>query len=309
MIIDPGGPMKAKVILNPYSNRWNSQKRWPEAEAALIAAGVDFEVAISQYPRHVIELTREAAEQGFSPIIAAGGDGTIGEAVNGLAKAAKSEDALLGPLGILPLGSGNDLVDNLKIPKDLNEAAKVIAAGKVKKMDIGQVNGFYFANNSGIGLEPYITLKQEKIKNIKGVMRYLVAAVQGIMDNPQWAASIEWDDGKFEGPILLVSVGNGPRTGGLFYMAPHADPFDGKFTFVHGYRKTRFQTLKLLPLTMKPGKGSFVELEGIYEIQTTHLKIHLNRATPAHTDGEIFGTDIQDFEYQVHPGRLQILLP
>jgi diacylglycerol kinase (ATP) len=301
--------MKAKVILNPYSNRWNSQKRWPEAEAALKAAGVDFELAISEKPRQIIELAREAAEQGFSPIIAAGGDGTIGETVNGLVKAAKGENSLLGPLGILPLGSGNDLVDNLKIPKDLNEAAKVIAGGKTRKMDIGCVNGFYFANNSGIGLEPYITLKQEKISNIKGIMRYLVAAVQGIMDNPQWTASIEWDDGKYEGPILLVSVGNAPRTGGIFYMAPHADPFDGKLTFVHGYRKTRGQIFKLLPQTMKPGEGSFVEMDGIFELQTTRLKIHVNKPSPAHTDGEIFGTDLQDFDYKICPGRLQMLLP
>ena len=301
--------MKAKVVLNPYSNRWNSQKRWPEAQSALLAAGIDFELAISESPKHIIELTCEAAKQGFSPIIAAGGDGTIGEAVNGLVKAARSENDLLGPLGIIPLGSANDLVDNLGIPKDLGEAAKVIAAGKVKKMDVGSVNGFYFANNSAIGLEPYITLKQEKIKNIKGIMRYLVAAVQGIWDNPQWNATIEWDDGKYEGPILLVSIGNAPRTGGVFFMAPHADPFDGKLTFVHGYRKTRGQIFKLLPRTMKPKEGSFVEMEGIFENQATNIKIHVNRATPAHTDGEIFSTDLKDFEYRIHPERLQILLP
>ena len=301
--------MKAKVILNPYSNRWNSKKRWPEAESALKNAGIDFELAISDHPRHVIDLACEAALQGFSPIIAAGGDGTIGEVVNGLAKAAKSENDPIGPMGILPLGSANDLVDNLNIPKDLTEAARVIASGNIKKMDIGCVNGFYFANNSGIGLEPYITLKQEKIKWIKGIMRYLVAAVQGIMDNPQWFAEIEWDGGKYEGPILLVSVGNGPRTGGVFYMAPHADPFDGKLTFVHGYRKTRGQIFRLLPRTMKPAEGSFVEMEGIYEQQATKVKIHLNRPSPAHTDGEIFGTTLQDFEYRIFPGRLQILLP
>jgi len=295
--------------LNPYSNRWNSQKRWPEAEAALKAAGIDFELAVSESPRHIIELARAAAEQGFSPIIAAGGDGTIGETVNGLAKAARSENELLGPLGILPLGSANDLVDNLGIPKDLSEAARVIAAGKIRKMDVGSVNGFYFANNSAIGLEPYITLKQEKIKNIKGILRYLVAAIQGIWDNPQWNATIEWDDGRFEGPILLVSVGNSPRTGGIFFMAPHADPFDGKLTFVHGYRKTRGQIFKLLPRTMKPGEGSFVEMDGIFEYQTTRIKIHVDRVTPAHTDGVIFSTDLQDFEYKIYPQRLQILLP
>ncbi|MFN2215501.1 MAG: acylglycerol kinase family protein, partial [Anaerolineales bacterium] len=73
--------MTAKVILNPYSNRWNSKKRWPEAEAALKNEGIQFDLAISEKPRHIIELAKEAVEQGFSPIIAAGGDGTIGEVV------------------------------------------------------------------------------------------------------------------------------------------------------------------------------------------------------------------------------------
>lgn len=301
--------MKAKVILNPYANRWNSQKRWLDAEKALKSAGVDFDISVSEHPRQVIELARQAAEEGYSPIIAAGGDGTIGEVVNGLAKAAKTENDVIGPLGILPLGSANDLVDNLKIPKDLEDAARVIAAGKTKKLDVGCVNGFYFANNSGIGLEPYITLKQEKISNIKGIARYLVAAVQGIWDNPQWMASIEWDDGKYEGPILLVSVGNAPRTGGVFYMAPHADPFDGKLTFVHGYRKTRSQIFKLLPKTMKPSEGSYVEMEGIHEQHATWVKIKVDRPTPAHTDGEIFSTEITEFEYKIHPQRLEIILP
>ena len=144
--------MTAKVILNPYSNRWNAKARWPEAEAALKTAGVDFEMVISEGPGGIAELAEQAARQGFSPIIAAGGDGTIGEAVNGLAHAAQSEKDLLGPLGILPLGSANDLVDNLGLPTDLTEAARVIAAGKTRLMDLGYVNGFYFANNSAIGL-------------------------------------------------------------------------------------------------------------------------------------------------------------
>jgi YegS/Rv2252/BmrU family lipid kinase len=301
--------MTAKVILNPYSNRWKAKARWPEAEAALKAAGLDFELALSERPGHIIELAEQAVRQGFSPIIAAGGDGTIGEVVNGLAHAANFEKDMLGPLGILPLGSANDLVANLGLSTDLTEAARVIAAGKTRLMDLGFVNGLYFANNSAIGLEPYITLVQQRITWIKGMIRYLVAAVRGIMDNPQWTAKIEWDDGVYEGQVLLVTIGNGPRTGGVFYMAPHADPFDGKLTFVYGYRKTRGQIFKLLPLTMKPGKGSYVEKEGMWERQATWVKIHIEGPAPAHADGEIFSTGIQDLEYRIIPGRLHILMP
>jgi diacylglycerol kinase (ATP) len=301
--------MTAKIILNPYSNRWNARKRWPEAETALKTARVDFELAVSEYPRHTIELAEQAARQGFSPIVAAGGDGTIGEVVNGLARAAQADQALLGPLGILPLGSANDLVDNLGLPKDLSGAARVIAGGKTRRMDIGSVNGLYFANNSAIGLEPYITLVQQRITWIKGMLRYLAAALAGIMDKPLWSAEIEWEGGHYKGAMLLVTVGNGARTGGVFYMAPHADPFDGKLTFVYGLRRTRRAMFAVLPKTMKRGEGSYVETVDIHEEHTPWIKIHVESPTPAHIDGEIFSEAIQDLEYRIHPGRLQILLP
>jgi len=300
--------MTAKVILNPYSNRWNAKARWPEAADALRAEGVDFDLATSESTHQVTPLAEQAARDGFSPIIAAGGDGTIGEVVNGMARAAKSTDEPLGPLGILPLGSANDLVQNLGLPLDLRAAAHVIAAGSVRRMDLGWVNGLYFANNSATGLEPHITLIQQKITWIHGVPRYIFAALRGIMDNPHWMMKISWDGGEYEGPSLLVTVGNGARTGGLF-MSPHADPFDGKFHFVYGYRKTRREILGIFPRTMKPGPGNYVEAEGIHEQTATWIKVHLESPAAAHVDGEIFSTSIQDLEYQIQPGRLKILYP
>ena len=80
-----GRLMKIKVLLNPYSNRWNAQKRWPEAEAALKSAGVDFDLSVSEHPDHLIDLAADAVKQGFSTIVIAGGDGSIGEVVNGIA--------------------------------------------------------------------------------------------------------------------------------------------------------------------------------------------------------------------------------
>jgi diacylglycerol kinase (ATP) len=299
--------MTAKVILNPYSNRWNAQKSWPEAAAALDQAGVKYELAISERPRHIVELAEKAAKDGFSPIIAAGGDGTIGEVVNGLANASQGADTILGPLGILPLGSANDFCFNVKLPIDLAGAAKVIAAGNDRKIDLGWVNGLYFINNSATGLEPYVTLKERSIKWLKGIPRYLIAAVQGIMDNPQWNVHLKWDDGAYDGPALLVTVGNCARTGG-FFMTPHADPFDGKLTFVHGYRKTRAEIFRLLPRCLKPGAGNYVEVDGIHEVHTTSLEVILENPAPAHADGEIFSKEILKLEYKIFPQKLRVLL-
>ncbi len=92
-------------------------------------------------------------------------------------------------------------------------------------------------------------------------MRYLVATLRGVSQNPQWSMQLEWEGGSYAGPVTLVTVGNHVRTGGLFYMTPHADAFDGLLTFVYGFMPTRWQILSLLPRTMKPGAGSYVEHE------------------------------------------------
>ena len=300
--------MTAKVILNPYSNRWNSQKRWPDAEAALKAAGITFDLVVSQSKGQIAELAEQAARQKFSPIIVAGGDGSLGDAVNGLAKAATSRQDTLGPLGIMPTGSANDLGYALGLPTDLKEAALVIARGKTRAMDLGTLNGRYFINNSAAGLEPYVSTKHEKIHWIKGMARYLVAAVQGIMDKPEWYGSVKWDDGSYTGKFSLISIGNGKRTGG-FFMTPHADPFDGKLTFAYGYRATRRGMFQALPKAFNEGKGSYIELEGIREIHATRVSLHLDSLSPAHTDGELLPEWIKDFEYEIQPGRLNMIVP
>lgn len=300
--------MTAKVILNPYSNRWKAERRWPIAAAALRKHGVDFELAISEHRHHPVELAEKAVRDGFSPILAAGGDGTIGEVVNGIARAVGNGRSL-GPLGVIPLGTANDLVCNLGMPVELDASAAVIAAGNLRSMDVCQVNDRFFINNSAIGLEPYITLVQERITWIKGMIRYLFAAVRGIMDNPHWNARLDWDDGHYEGPLLFVSVGNNPRTGGVFYMTPHADAFDGKLTFAHAFREKPGQILRLLPTAMKPGIGNYVEKERAFEGNATWLKVSFETPAPAHVDGEIFSNAIKELHYTIHPGRLQLLLP
>ena len=298
--------MTAKVILNPYSNRWNSQKRWAEAEAALKSAGVDFELVVSERKGHIIELAAQAAREKFSPIIVAGGDGSVGDAANGLMQVSTSANDAIGPLGIMPTGSANDIVYALGLPTNLNEAARVIANGKTRAMDLGKFNGKYFVNNSGAGLEPYVTIKHEKIKWIKGIARYLVAAALSIMDKPEWAGRIKWDDDEYVGKFSFISIGNGRRTGG-FFMTPHANLFDGKLTLAFGYRATRLGLFQALPRAFNEDKGSYVELDGMREVNTNKISIHLESPSPAHTDGELLSEWIQDFEYEILPAKLKIL--
>ena len=299
--------MATKVILNPYAGRWLGKARKDELQTALTDAGLDFEMDVTDGPGHAIALAKQAVTQGFNPVIAAGGDGTYSEVVNGIAAANGNDGSTT--FGVIPLGSANDLVDNLHLPKDLPAAVQIISDGHTRMMDLCKVNDRYFDNNAAIGLEPYITLIQQRIKRLKGSFRYLTATLLGVKDKPQWEMSLEWEGGEYSGPVTLVTVGNSPRTGGIFYMTPHADPFDGLLTFVYGYMPTRRKILSLLPRTTKPGEGSYVEHPAIHEISSPWLTVRSIQPTPAHADGEIFAEQIHDLEYRVIPHCLPILMP
>ena len=205
--------MTVKVILNPYAGRWLALERKEQLESALKEAKIEYELDITNGPGHGIDLAKQSVEQGFNPVIAAGGDGTYREIVNGIAEANNNDGSTV--FGIIPLGSANDLADNLNLPKEIPAAVEVIAGGYTRKMDLCQVNDRFFDNNAAIGLEPYITLIQQRIKRLKGSFRYLTATLLGVKDKPRWDMSLEWEGGSYEGPVTLVTVGNSPRTGGI----------------------------------------------------------------------------------------------
>jgi diacylglycerol kinase (ATP) len=220
--------MTAKIILNPYAGRWKGLQKRGEIENVLKEVGIDFELVLTEAPNHGTELAYQAVKNGFSPIISAGGDGSVSEVMNGIVRASQDTQSKPVPLGVLPLGTANDLMVNLGLPTDLQGAAKVIAAGHTKRLDLGEVTAWdingnnpkkrYFDNNSAIGLEPCITLIQQHITWLRGPIRYIVAALLGVVKNPRWNMHLQWEEGEYNGPVTLVTAGNNPLTGGVFYI-------------------------------------------------------------------------------------------
>ena len=109
--------------------------------------------------------------------------------------------------------------------------------------------------------------------------------------------------------ILFFHFAVLPTLAEMFFMDPPDDPFDGKFTVVYGDRSTRMGLFQVLPSGMKPGKGNMVEMDGINEFHCTRLSIHLDKPSPAHTDGEIFDSWVTNLEYKIFPAAVQMLLP
>jgi diacylglycerol kinase (ATP) len=295
--------MKVTIILNPYANRWKGLEKRSAIQAAFDNAGLESELLTTDNPGHGTELAFAAAESGTDAIFAAGGDGTINEVVNGMMQSSKGSGI---PLGVLPIGTANDLVANNKLPHDFAEIAQAVKDGGRKKIDVISVNDRYFSNNSGLGLEPYVSTVQNRMTKVRGIARYLLATFKGILDNPSWEMELKWDDGEYKGPITLISIANSPLTGGVFYTVPHADPTDGKLTFIYGHVEGRLNVMQALPMIFKPEAGNITEHPNIQEVHSTRLTVKTT-PTPAHTDGEIFTLDETEFTFEVHPGRLTLL--
>jgi diacylglycerol kinase (ATP) len=293
-----------KVIVNPYAGRWKAQAAIPGIERACGRIGLDYELVVTEGPNHGIELAREAALAGFSPIVSAGGDGSISEVVNGLMQVAG--EGLSAPFGVIPLGSADDFTDMLGLEKEIEAACQVIQAGHTRVVDVGCVNGRFFDNNSAIGLEPMVTITQAAMKQVKGTPRYILAALKTILSHKPWHVRLVWDDGEYEGATALVSVGNTRRTGGAFWMTPRAEPDDGYLDFVFTSKVSRLKLMRLLPTTFD---GSHVDRQEIGYARTTRLTIDCDPPTPIQADGELFDLSATHIEYTILPGRLRLIVP
>jgi diacylglycerol kinase (ATP) len=300
--------MKAKIILNPYANRWGAKKRVTAVEEAFKTAGLDFDLALIPEPRQGTRLAIEAVEAGYDMVIAAGGDGTVNEVVNGLIQAAGDGPTI--PFGVLPIGTGNDFNDMAKLPRNITEAVGNFAAGHTKQIDAGRVTFdgkiHYFDNNCAAAMEPLVTIENERLVKLSGNIRYIVALVKALVKLKAWDMTIEWGEGRYEGPVYLLSICNSPRTGGLFPMAPDALLSDGLFDFVLAPEISKLTVLAVLARLFR---GTHIHHKDVTYGRSAHISIKSNPGSPIHADGEILTESAVEIVYDILPGKITLLSP
>ncbi|MCP4425872.1 MAG: diacylglycerol kinase family lipid kinase [Chloroflexi bacterium] len=297
--------MKVKIILNPYANRWGAKEKIGAVEAAFTAVNLNYDLTVTEKPTVGIAAAKTAVSDGYDAVVAAGGDGTISEVVNGLVQA--NPDSPTIPLGIVPIGSANDFNKMVALPDDIAEAVQVIAAGKTRRIDVGEIRlsdrVHYFNNNSAVAMEPMITLEHIKISRISGELRYYVALLKGIIKLKAWQMRIAWDDGGYEGPTYLLSVCNSPRTGG-FMMAPGALVDDGQFDFVLAPKVSKGTVLAILFRLLG---GKHIHHPKVTFTRTSQLTVTSEPGTPIHADGEMIGERETAVSYRVLPQKITLL--
>lgn len=295
--------MRVSVILNPYANRWGAKAQAGETAAAFRAAGVDCDLVVTEVPGQGTPLAEAAARDGYDAIIAAGGDGTINEVINGVIRAAG--DRPTRPFGILPLGTANDFNLMAGLPNTIGECVRVIAAGRTRQIDAGQVNDRFFINNSAAAMEPMVTLENIKMTRLSGEIRYMVALVRALAKLKPWQMRLTWDSGGYEGPAYLLSVCNSPRTGG-FMMAPGAVMDDGLLDMVFAPQVSKGAVINIL---LKLMRGEHIHHPAVTFCRVTAIDLTSVPGTPLHSDGEVFTESAESVSYRVLPGKVTLLTP
>ena len=295
--------MRVKVILNPYANRWGAKAQAPATAAAFRAAGVECDLEVTTGPRQGDALAEAAARAGYDAVIAAGGDGTINEVINGVLRAAGDGPTV--PFGIVPLGTANDFNLMAGLPKTVEESIRVIAAGRTHQIDAGQVNERFFINNSAAAMEPMVTLENIKMKRLSGEVRYIVALLRALARLKPWNMTLAWDGGGYEGPAYLLSVCNTARTGG-FMMAPGALLDDGLLDMVFAPQVSKGSVISIL---LKLMRGEHIHHPAVTFQRVTAIDLTSAPGTPVHSDGEVFTEAATTVSYRVLPGRVALLAP
>ena len=309
--------MKIKVILNPYANGVRAGRRSAAVRRALAAAGLQYDLTVLRRPGQAREEALVAAATRYDAVVAAGGDGTVNEIVNGLLVAAGERATC--PLGILPLGTGNDFSDMIGLPRDLVMASRIIASRHTRQIDAGWVSytagkatgpslwrGHYFDNNCAVAMEPVVTLEARHFRRLSGSLRYMAAMLSSLRKLTAWHMDITWDGGRIQVPTYLLSIANTPRTGGLFSVAPGACSDDGLLDFVVVPEVSRHEVLPILTRLLR---GTHLRDSRVVSGRTRHLVVNSRPATPLHADGEVLTRSARNIHVQVLAGKLTLLMP
>ena len=311
---------RINVILNPYAGRGRGVKNQAKISRLFNQADVDLTLTETKDIGHGIELARAAVMAGYDLVVAAGGDGTINEVVNGLVQAAR-ESQIAGRLAILPLGTGNDFADMLQIPRNLDQSVpriiSALAENRTRFVDIGIVQittehdsyTRYFNNNVGIGLEAQVTLESYKIKRLRGSLLYIVAALRTLKKYNPPHMDVKWTDHtdlyqRLTQPLTLISIGNSARTGGGFYLTPDAQFDDGWLDIAIADVLSTWQALMLLPKALR---GKHIHDPAVTMSRCRDLQLASHNVFPIHVDGEVITSDARQVEIELLPQQLGIV--
>lgn len=293
-------PPRVAVILNASSGAGSTDTVRDEIAAALSEVGIEASITLAGGGEDLNEIAGKAADAN-EIVIAAGGDGTISAVAAAVHKAGKT-------FGVLPMGTLNNFSKDLGIPQDIAGAVAVIQKGVTRTIDLGEVNGRVFINNSSIGLYPRIVRKREKQQRLGyGKWRAaLWAALRIFMRGRFVKVRITLDGKTFFRKTPFVFVGNNRYEMDLYNIGRRSTLDGGKLSIYFLHRSGRWGVILLLWHTLT---GRVRQWRDFEEVLTDSVTIQTRRrCIGVAFDGEVT-TLVTPLEYKILPQALRVIVP
>ncbi|MDQ0300488.1 diacylglycerol kinase (ATP) [Salibacterium salarium] len=292
---------RARVIYNPTSGREHMKKQLPYVLDRLETEGYETSAHMTKGEEDAKEEARRAGRAGFDVVIAAGGDGTIFEVVNGLAELEHRPK-----LGLIPAGTTNDLARALGIDgSNIESVCDVICSNNVQPVDIGKVNNQYFINIAAGGKLTELTYDTpSKLKTMLGQFAYYVKGFEKLRFLKPKYARIEYDGKLFEGEIMMFLISNTNSVGGFEKLLPNASFDDGMFDMIV-IKKTNIP--ELIRIGSQALNGEHLHHNKIMYMQANRIKIEVEEDMELNLDGEYGGNLPAEFVNLYH--HVQMFCP
>lgn len=271
---------KIKYIINPAAGQGESKHTINLIHDKMIASDVMYSISISSYEGHVEILAREAAQDGYTDVVAVGGDGTVLEVFNGIFERNIN-------LGIIPAGTGNDFVRMLNMTKNFEESIDRIIRGNTCRVDIGVVNDTHFLNVVGMGIDGDIVSKTEVVKKkIKGSAAYLYSTFASLLNYKCKEVTINIDGNIYHRKVYLVAIGNGQYFGGGMKITPGAklDSKNFEVVVINEMKKSKFAVL-----FRKVFSGKHIHEKPVEVFYGKNIKVKSDDSILINADGNIIG--------------------
>ena len=286
---------RALLLINRHARK--GQNSFARAVDVLNDLGFELITVPVTSPEYLSQLVLRHRDS-IDLVIVGGGDGTLNAIVDILV------DMKL-PLGILPLGTANDLARTLGIPLAVEQACRVIAQGQLKYIDLGCVNGKHFFNVASLGLSVEITGKLSKgAKRRWGILAYAMTALQVIGQTRPFNAEIVVNDKPVRVKTIQIAVGNGRFYGGGMTIAKDATIDDQRLDL---YSLELNYWWQIFPLLWRLPQGQHGVLPWVRTIEGETMEIYTRTSYSINTDGEITGQTPAVF--RVVPHALGVLVP
>lgn len=299
---------KAKLIYNPHSgekrnkNPLHTKVTLEEIKSLLEQYQIQVDYFPTRYAKHATVLAENSVKEGYDLVIAAGGDGTVGEVINGLV----GTDVIV---GILPLGTVMNVARMLSVPLDIEKAVELIKIKRVRKIDLGcitKLNGekmekpYYFVEQAGLGIDAAMHYNFTRIFDKKEYLS-LFKMINGLFAYYGHRSRVFLDDSSVETKATMVSVSNGPLAGPALKLAPNAKLNDHKLTvtiFDINRIKLTFHILRLLFRRKS-------EIKNIKSYHAEKVKVISDVPKMVHADARLFGET--PVEFKIVPSAVNVI--